>query len=121
MDFVSITVKDAYGTEWRDTKDWVDYGVLGETYRGYNLEFKDRDNIISYAPIIYVLGELTAENDSVSHIMNMYSDLGKEPTGRCIFRGYFKVLLDQSGNARFFNMSMEEIEILKEMKVDGTI
>lgn len=120
MDFISLTIKDAYGTEWRDVKDWVDYGPMGETFRGYNLEFKDSNNNIIYAPIIYVQGDL-ANNESVTKVVDMYEKLGHVCTGRCIFRGYFRTLLDKHMNERYELLSMEEVELLEEMKMEGTI
>ena len=121
MDFVSLTIKDAYGTEWRDVKDWVDYGPMGEILRGYNLEFIDSNNNIIYAPVIYVEGDMNDENASVGKVLELYEKLGYSSTGRCIFRGYFRVVLDSNMNERFELLTMEEVEILEEMKMEGKI
>lgn len=91
----SISVKEAFGSEWTDVNNHIDIGSYPGVYRGYNLEFKDSCNDIDYSDMILTPGELDYNNPAFSQEFESRRNTGYIFTDRAVFRGYFTGDYDQ--------------------------
>lgn len=72
-----------------NVKDEIDYGRKEGLLRGYNLEVT-KGNMLDYSSCVYTAGEPEYVNRAIADNLEFLSDLGWSPTGRAVFRGYYR-------------------------------